>query len=361
MNDKTKLRWGILGAARINERLMPAIVAASNAELVAIASRRPDAAAQTLAKYAPEQQNVHIYNDREALLNDPNIDAVYIPLANHEHAEWTLRAIKRGKHVLCEKPMALSATAIESIYLAAQEHNVTVMEGFMYRFHPQHSRVQELIQSGVIGEIRSVRSNFSFMMQPARRYRLAESVDNGGGAMWDIGCYAIHAVRLFFQQDPIAISTLSKHVESGADISTSGIIDFGEGKFAQFDFSFERARRCEYEIIGTKGGIKCHNVWAMPTDVPVISWWTDSGESEAEQLPTANHFQLEIEHFGRCVLEGKAPLLSLQDAKDNCQFIVAALQSVKEQQVIKGNMLRMWTFKRKRSREVQNVTDSEDF
>jgi predicted dehydrogenase len=361
MNDKTKLRWGILGAARINERLMPAIVGASNAELVAIASRRADAAAQTLEKYAPEQQNVRIYNDREALLSDPNIDAVYIPLANYEHAEWALRAIKQGKHVLCEKPMALSVAAIESIYIAAQEHNVKVMEGFMYRFHPQHARVQELIASGLIGEVRSVRSSFSFMMRPARMYRLAESVENGGGAMWDIGCYAIHCARLFFNQQPVAVTSFSKHVASGADISTSGIIDFGEGKFAHFDFSFERARRCEYEIIGTKGGIKCHNVWAMPTDTPIISWWTEDGQQEQEQLAPANHFLLEIEHFSQCVLDGKDPLLSLEDAKNNCQLIVAALQSVQEQQVVKGNALRMWTFKRKRSREVQNVSDSDGY
>lgn len=361
MNDKLKLRWGILGAARINERLMPAIVGAANAELVAIASRRAGAAAQTLAQYAPQQQNVRIYSDREALLNDPDIDAVYIPLANYEHAEWVLRAIKHGKHVLCEKPMALSVAAIEAIAIAAREHNVTVMEGFMYRFHPQHARVQELIQSGLIGEIRSIRSSFSFMMQPARRYRLAESVDNGGGAMWDIGCYAIHSARLFFDQEPIAVTALSKHVESGADITTSGIIDFGDGKFAHFDFSFERARRCEYEIIGTKGGIKCHNVWSMPSDAPVISWWTEDGQDAEEQLPPANHFLLEIEHFSHCVLEGVAPLLSLEDAKNNCQIIVAALQSVAQQQVAKGDILKMWKFKRKRSREIHNITDSNDY
>ena len=359
MNDKAKLRWGILGAARINERLMPAIVGASNAELVAITSRRPGAAAQTLEKYAPQQQNVKIYSDREALLCDPDVDAVYIPLANYEHAEWALRAIKHGKHVLCEKPMALSVSAIESIYIASRENNVKVMEGFMYRFHPQHTRVQELIQSGVIGEIRSVRSSFSFMMRPERRYRLADSVDNGGGAMWDIGCYAIHSARLFFTQEPVAVTAFSKHVDSGADITTSGILDYGDGKFAHFDFSFERARRCEYEIIGTKGGIKCHNVWAMPTDIPVISWWNEEGQGEEEKLSPANHFLLEVEHFSNCVLEDKEPLLSLEDAKNNCQVIVAALQSVREQQVAKGNLLRMWTFKRKRSREVQNVIVTE--
>ncbi|MDD5273942.1 MAG: Gfo/Idh/MocA family oxidoreductase [Methylovulum sp.] len=326
MNNKTKLRWGILGAARINERLMPAIVEASNAKLVAIASRRPGAAAQTLAQYAPQQQ-ARTYANLETLLNDAEVDAVYLPLANHEHAEWTLRAIEHGKHVLCEKPMALTAADIDAIQAAAQRHKVTVMEGFMYRFHPQHTRVRELINSGLIGEVRSVRSSFSFMMRPARLYRLAESVENGGGAMWDIGCYAIHSARMFFDQPAVSVTAIAKYVESGADIATSGVIDFGDGKYAHFDFSFERARRCEYEIIGTKGGIKCHNVWSMPGDVPVISWWTEDGEQAEERLPAANHFRLEIEHFSDCILNGNAPALSLDDAKANCRIIVAALQS----------------------------------
>jgi predicted dehydrogenase len=164
-------------------------------------------------------------------------------------------------------------------------------------------------------------------MRPARRYRLVESVENGGGAMWDIGCYAIHSARMFFAQNPIAVTAMAQYIDSGADISNSGIIDFGEGKFAHFDFSFERARRCEYEVIGSQGGIKCHTVWQLPGDVPVISWWTENGHQTEERLPASNHFQLEIEHFSDCVLNGKAPLLSLEDAKANCQIIVAALQS----------------------------------
>ncbi len=335
MSSKTTLRWGILGAARINERLMPAIVEASNAELVAIASRRPGAAAQTLAQYAPEQQQVKTYDNPEALLDNAEIEAVYVPLANHEHAEWALRAIEHGKHVLCEKPMALTVTDIDAIKTAASKHNVKVMEGFMYRFHPQHARVQELIHLGTIGEVRSVRASYSFMMRPARMYRLTESVENGGGAMWDIGCYAIHSARLFFDQPPLAVTAISKYVESGADITTSGVIDFGEGKFAHFDFSFERARRCEYEIIGTKGGIKCHTVWQLPGDVPVISWWTEDGQQCEERLPAANHFRLEIEHFSGCVLNNTQPLLSLDDAKANCQILVAALQSAAQGRTVK--------------------------
>jgi predicted dehydrogenase len=336
MQTQQKLRWGILGAARINERLMPAIVTASNAQLVAIGSRRPGAAAETLAKYAPQQQNVACYDSLDAVLADANVDAVYVPLANHEHAEWTLRAIEHGKHVLCEKPMALTLADIEKIAQAAQLHKVKVMEGFMYRFHPQHARVLDLIASGLIGEVRSVRSSYSFMMRPARLYRLAESVERGGGAMWDIGCYAIHSARLIFQQPALAVTAIGKYVPSGADIATSGIIDFGDGKYAHFDFSFERARRCEYEIIGTQGGIKCHVVWQLPSDVPVLSWWTESGQQCEERLPVANHFCLEIEQFSACVLHNTAPLLSLDDAKANCQIIVAALQSAAE-----GRLLRL--------------------
>lgn len=333
--SNTKLRWGILGAARVNERLLPAIVEASNAQLVAIASRRPGAAAQILAQYAPQQQDVRTYDHLESLLTDSEIDAVYLPLANHEHAEWALRAIEHGKHVLIEKPMALTLEDIEAIEAAAQRHNVTVMEGFMYRFHPQHARVKELLEQGLIGDIRSVRASYSFMMRPARMYRLTESVERGGGAMWDIGCYAIHSARMFFEQLPIAVTAISSYVESGADTTTSGVLDFGEGKFAHFDFSFERARRCEYEIIGTRGGIKCETVWQLPGDVPVISWWTEDGRQSEERLPAANHFNLEIEHFSDCVLNGTAPALSFEDAKANCQIIVAALQSAAQGRVIR--------------------------
>jgi predicted dehydrogenase len=334
MNNQVKLRWGILGAARINERLLPAIVEASNSELIAIASRRPGAAAETLAKYAPCHPGIHAYDDLDALLNDERIQAVYVPMANGEHAEWALRAIAHRKHVLCEKPMALKVADIDAIETAARRYKVTVMEGFMYRFHPQHARVLELISSGLIGEVRSVRASYSFMMRPARMYRLAANVEHGGGAMWDIGCYAIHSLRMFFQQAPLSATAIAKYVDSGADITTSGVLDFGDGKFAHFDFSFERARRCEYEIIGTQGGIKCHVVWQLPGDVPVISWWTEDGRQSEERLPVANHFRLEVEHFSDCVLNGKDPALSLDDARDNCRTIVAALQSAAEGRVV---------------------------
>lgn len=330
MSEQTKLRWGILGAARVNERLLPAIVEAPNAALVAIASRRAGAAQETLQKYAPGLTGARCYDTPDDLLRDANVQAVYLPMANEEHAAWALRAIRAGKHVLIEKPMALTVADIEAIEAAARQHQVTVMEGFMYRFHPQHAWVKALVDAGVIGEVRSARASYSFMMRPARQYRLARDAGQGGGALWDIGPYAIHSLRWCFGSEPHSVTAMAHAVASGADSGASGVLDFGSGRYGHFDISFARARRCEYEIIGTQGGIKCHVVWQLPGDIPVISWWTEDGRECVERYPAANHFTLEIAHFSECVLHGAPPLLSFDDAKANCRALVAALQSAAE-------------------------------
>jgi xylose dehydrogenase (NAD/NADP) len=335
MSDK--LRWGILGAARVNERLLPAIVEAANSQLVAIASRRPGAAAETLQKYAPSATGVVVHESLEALINDSNVQAIYIPLANEEHGEWAVRAITAGKHVLIEKPMAIKVEDIDAIEAAAIKHKVKVMEGFMYRFHPQHQRVKEIVNSGLIGEVRSAKASYSFMMRPARLYRLSRDPNHGGGAMWDVGPYAVHSLRHCFDEDPVSVTAMAKYAESGADITTSGIIDFGNGKRGHFDISFESSRQSEYTIIGTKGGVKCHTVWQLPgtNDVPVISWWTEDGRKAEEVYPAANHFNLEIEHFSDCVLNDKTPALSLSDARINCATVAALLESAASGRVVK--------------------------
>ena len=185
MSDR-KLKWGILGAARVSERLLPAILEAPNAQLVAIASRRAGAAAETLKKYAPQgfnNQDIKCYDDLDALIQDKNVEAVYCPMANEEHAEWALKAINAGKHILIEKPMALRVADIDAIEAAAKKANVKLMEGFMYRFHPQHKRLQEIVESGLIGDVLSARASFSFLMKPARMYRINRSMTDGGGAL----------------------------------------------------------------------------------------------------------------------------------------------------------------------------------
>jgi D-xylose 1-dehydrogenase (NADP+, D-xylono-1,5-lactone-forming) len=344
----TKLKWGILGAARVNERLLPAIIEASNSQLVAIASRRAGAARATLEKYAPNYDGyVVCYDDLDSLINDKNIDAVYCPMANEEHAEWAIKAINAGKHVLIEKPMATTLQDIDAIENAAIKNKVKVMEGFMYRFHPQHTRVAELVASGVIGDILSVRSSFSFLMREARMYRINRNMALGGGALWDIGPYAIHTLRWGMNlkttflnnhstnrpyDEPLSCIAHAKLNEHGADIVTSGILDFGQdakgrARFGHFDISFERSRKSEYELIGDKGWLKCHTVWAFDKDVPVISWGTDAGESGYEKLAPANHFVAEIEHFSDCVLNDKQPLLSFADARANCNALAASIHA----------------------------------
>ena len=341
-----KLRWGILGAARVNERLLPAIIEAPNSQLVAIASRRAGAAKSTLEKYAPKDfidndaGKVACYDDLDVLINDKNVQAIYCPMANEEHAEWAIKAINAGKHVLIEKPMATKISDIDAIEAASKANNVKVMEGFMYRFHPQHARVSELLESGVIGDILSVRASFSFLMREARMYRINRSMTDGGGALWDIGPYAIHTLRWAMGMakgapiEPISIIAHAKLNEYGADIVTSGVLDFGRdaknrARFGQFDISFERSRKSEYELIGDKGWLKCHTVWAFDKDVPMISWGTDAGESGEKKLAPANHFTLEIEHFSDCVLNNKIPLLSFDDARENCKALQAAISSIK--------------------------------
>ncbi len=343
-----KLKWGILGAARVNERLLPAIIEASNSELVAIASRREGAAKATLEKYAPAgfietHPNVRCYDDMYALINDPYVEAIYCPMANEEHAEWAIKAINAGKHILIEKPMATTLKDIEAIEAAAKKNKVKVMEGFMYRFHPQHKRVQEIIDSGLIGDVLSARASFSFLMKPARMYRINRSMKQGGGAMWDIGPYAIHSLRCAMglangqkkgkPAEPVKVVAHAKLNEHSADIVTSGVLDFGqdaEGRalFGHFDVSFERSRKSEYEIIGTKGWVKCHAAWVFQSDVPVISWATEDGKYAEERFAPSNHFNLEIEHFSDCVLNDKAPHLTFEDAKANCRAIEMVLNSI---------------------------------
>lgn len=328
-----KTRWGILGAARVNERIIPALATAENAELVAIASRRPGAARALQEKLAPAQTNINCHDSIDSLLQADDIDVIYLPMSNHEHTEWALKAIERGKHTLIEKPMALAPADIDKISQAAAQHRVKVMEGFMYVFHPQFQRVQDLIQAGTIGEVRFVRAFYSFLLSEARHYRIQRVTAHGGGAMWDIGPYAIHSIRSFFDTEPTQVAAFSKYI-NGADVSTSGVIEFGDGKRGIFDVSFECSRRASYEVIGTKGGIRCNNVWQHDADIPTISWWADGNAPVEEALASSNHFKLEIEHFSSVVLTNGTPRLSFADARANCSTINAVNEAAASRTII---------------------------
>jgi len=325
-----RIRWGILGAARVNERLMPAIVNSKKGELIAIASRREGAAKECLIKYFPAlEDQVQTYDNFDEVITHKRIDAIYIPLANEDHTEQALKAIRSKKHLLIEKPMAIKSSEVKLLISEAKKNNVKIMEGFMYAFHPQFNRMQDIIRSKILGDINYVHSMFSFPIQPARFYRINRAIKNGGGALWDIGPYAIHTIRQCFQQKPLRVFAESKLNEHGADISTTGFIDFGSYKRATFDISFECTRRSEYEVFGPLGRSKCPVVWQPDDQIAKIEYTTEKSGFSEEIVPTANHFNLEINHFNEAILNNSPTKLSPDDALWNCKTLEAIQESIR--------------------------------
>jgi xylose dehydrogenase (NAD/NADP) len=341
------LNWGVAGCARIvSEKFLEAFLIADNARLIAIASRRPGAAASMKkeadairAAAKPERRHDirFTYDSIEELLANPEVQAVYLPMAQNEHVEWALKAVEAKKHVLIEKPMTLNVADIDTITTAARNQQVQIIitEGFMYRYHPQHARVKEFAK--LIGPVRSARASFGFPITSKRMYRVASSMETGGGCLYDVGPYAVSTLRLAFECEPLSVFAMAKFADTGADMSMSGVLDFGQGRFGTFDISFERSRVCEYEIMGATGGAKCHQVWTLPTDAPVLSYWTDNGKREEERLPVGiNHFQLEIEGVSRAILTGatSAPV-TLADSRANCAVLQALALSAQQQRMVR--------------------------
>ncbi|MDC0285643.1 Gfo/Idh/MocA family oxidoreductase [Candidatus Poseidoniaceae archaeon] len=326
----SKIRWGIVGAARVNERLMPAIIHSTDGELVAIGSRRPGAAKECLLKYAPDlEDQVQCFDGLDQVINHERVDAVYIPLANEEHVPTALKAIRAKKHVLIEKPMAIKSKEVKILIEAASKNNVKIMEGFMYAFHPQFDRIMNTIKSNILGDINYAHSMFSFPIQPARFYRINRSMENGGGALWDIGPYAIHTIRQCFKENPIRVKAISKLNEHGADISTTGLIDFGNNKRASFDIGFECTRRSEFEAFGPLGRVKCPTVWQPEDKQAKIIINTEKGGLTEEVVPAANHFILEVNHFNKIIGSDISPKLSKEDALWNAKTLESIEQSIK--------------------------------
>ena len=327
----TKIRWGIVGAARVNERLIPAINQSELGELIAIGSRRRGAAKDCLLKHLPESEDkVSCFDGLDQVITHNNVDAIYIPLANEEHTEIALKAIREKKHVLIEKPMAIKSEEVKILIEEAAKNNVKIMEGFMYAFHPQFDRIMNTIKSNILGDISYAHSMFSFPIKPARFYRIDRSMENGGGALWDIGPYAIHTIRQCFKENPQRVKAIAKLNEHGADIATSGLIDFGNSKRATFDISFECTRRSEFEAFGALGRVKCPTVWQPDDKQAKIIINTESSGLTEEVVPAANHFVLEINHFNKVISSDIVPKLSNEDALWNAKTLESIEQSIKK-------------------------------
>jgi len=318
-----KLRWGILGCAAIAKRaVIPGIRASRNGEAVAIASRDHGKARRT----AEEFDIPKAYGSYEELLADETIEAVYIPLPNHLHMEWTIRAIQSGKHVLCEKPLALTAIEAEAMRLAADSAGVQLAEAFMYRYNPRNERIKEVLRSGEIGEIRGIHGTLTFNSTGDRdNFRFQR--DWGGGSLYDIGCYPISAARFFLEQEPEAatVHALFSEEHGGVDMMASGLIEFQGGVALTFDCAMWAAFRDTLEILGSEGRIYMSPAFGG-NDFTV---WTKDG-SRSVKTPEVNQYALQAERFADSVFGNALPLFPPSDAVHNMRVIDACLKSARE-------------------------------
>jgi predicted dehydrogenase len=316
------VRWGVLSTAKIGiEKVIPATAAAARCEVVAIASRDLGRA-QTAASGLGIARAFGSYED---LLADPDIDAVYIPLPNHLHADWTIAAAVAGKHVLCEKPLATSAAEAELMIQACEAEGVLLMEAFMYRLHPTWEAVRELLANDRIGELRAVQSWFSYFNDDPGDIR--NIVDAGGGALYDIGCYSVNLSRMLFGAEPIRIQgSVTRDAVMGIDTLTSGILGFDDG-MATFTCGIRAEPDQRVHIYGTGGRISVEIPFNIPPDRPTRVFVTAGGDppvrpdTQVLTFEPANEYTIQAERFASAVLDGTPAPIPPSDAVGNLRVI----------------------------------------
>lgn len=295
--------WGILGAGFVATRAtIPAIQCSRNGHVWALASRDL-ARAQALAV---QWQIDRVYDDYQALLADPAVDAVYIALPNHLHHPWTLRAARAGKHVLCEKPLARSLPEAEQMLEACQQAGVQLMEAAMYRFHPRMQRLKDLLTSGTLGRPRFLHSAFSFPFKDTENYR--NSPAYGGGALLDVGCYCVNALCWLSEALPTSIRAFTSYREtSGIDLESSALLRFPNGSLGHMQCSFVAAEYQSIEIVGSQGALVAPLAFTAWRDDATLLHLQRDGRCSDEHFEPADPYQLMVEHFAD-VLHGEDSL-----------------------------------------------------
>ncbi len=320
------LRWGVIGSANIAVKsVIPAIQQSRNGTVTAIASRNKDKANEAAQKLGIDKT----YGSYEELLKDPDIDAVYIPLPNHLHAEWTIRAAEAGKHVLCEKPLALNAEEAERMVEACKKAGVHLAEAFMYRHHPRYKAILSLIREGGIGEIRAIRGAFTFN-NPGDLNNVRFRSDYGGGSVYDVGCYPISAARMILDEEPEAVTchAFFSDQHDGVDMMMSGLVEFAGGVALAFDCGMWASPRNTLEIVGSKGRIEVPSPYV---NQPGHFYHVDeAGKTSEHFLGQFNHYTLQAEQFAKVVWGEEQPLYAAEDAIRNMRVLEACLQSAKE-------------------------------
>jgi predicted dehydrogenase len=318
------VRWGILSTADIGVRkVIPGIRKAARCEVVAIASRDGEQ-----ARAVADQLGIpSAHASYEALLADPGVDAVYIPLPNHMHMDWTIAALRAGKHVLCEKPLAMTADDAQRMVDVAHETGLHLMEAFMYRQHPSWVAAMDLVESGRIGTLTAVQSWFSYYNDDATNIR--NIVEYGGGALFDIGCYTINLSRMVFGGEPSHIqASVRRDPATGVDALVSAILDF-DGGIASFTCAIRSESDQRVHIYGTKGRISIDIPFNIPPDRPTRIRLTAGGDPPVApdttvlEFPTTDPYTAEVERFVSAVLDGGPTPVPPEDAVANLRVIDA--------------------------------------
>ena len=314
--------WGVLGVADIAiAKVIPAMAGCVNGRVDAIASRSGERAAAAAAQLGIERS----YGSYEQLLADPGIEAVYIPLPNHLHLEWTVAAAAAGKHVLCEKPLALTAAEAGRMVTACERAGVLLMEAFMYRLHPLWQAARDAVTDGSIGELRAVQAVFSYHNVDPADIRNQRST--GGGALYDIGCYAIDVARWLFGTEPISVAAaIRRDRRFGTDVVTSGLLDFGRGH-ATFTCATQLEPNQRVEIIGTAGRLVVEIPFNIPPDRPTRLLCIAGGEPpvapgiETVEIAAADPYAVQADAFSAAIRAGTPPPIPTADAVANLAVI----------------------------------------
>jgi predicted dehydrogenase len=320
------IRWGVISTAKIGrEQVIPAIQASRNGRVVAIASRDAAKGAETAKALGIPGS----YGSYEDLLADPTIDAIYNPLPNDGHAPWSIAALKAGKHVLVEKPIALNADETRTLIAAAEASEKNLAEAFMYRYHPQHARARELVAEGAIGALRMVISEFSFSMSPAATENVRLKPELGGGGLLDVGCYCVNSARMAVGREPIAVSGMATNGDSGVDVGFVGLMRFPDGVLGQFACGIRSYGRQHYTLVGDRGRLTVDLAFRPDQGVPSITLMR-ADKTETIAVPASPQYVLMAEDFADAILEKRATRFPLSDGLQNMRVLDALAQSARE-------------------------------
>lgn len=322
MSGDRKVSWGILSTARIGvSAVIPAIQESANGTVVGIASRSPSKAREVARSLGIPRS----YGSYMELLDSSEIDAVYIPLPNSMHREFTILTAEKGKHVLCEKPLALNSSECKEMILKCQRHHVWLMEAFMYRFHPQITKLKELVDSGSVGRIAAFRAAFRNSQSNLTDIRFQKEL--GGGSLMDVGCYCVNVMRLLAGAEPTdAVGIARSNERTGVDETFAGILRFPKLELGLFDCGFRSMVHQRLEVIGDKGTLEVLTPFLAGDPPRMIKHGTGTEELT---LDTANSYKLMVEHFNQSILDDHAPRFPPTDGLNNMRVIETLFESAK--------------------------------